>query len=240
MLQVIPAIDLREGACARILGDNGAIRHIYADDPLEQVILLKEAGAQIVHITDVDGSFTGHPCNYRVIQAIVAKAGVDVQLSGGINTMEHVDTLLELGVKRVVLSPAMLRSTAAVQQAVKKYGAENRIMAGVDGRDGMVATEGFETSVSTTVQRQVEKIRELGIQQILYTDLRLYGSMKGPNFPGIQNIIETTDLSVYVAGGISSLEAVQKLRSIGVAGAVIGKAVYTGAIELEAAIAAGK
>ncbi len=234
-MQIIPALDLREGACSRVLGDMVAAHNIYSGDPLQQVLLLKQAGANLVHINDLDGAFSGHLCNLRIIQEIVDCGAVDIQLSGGIRSIGNINTLMDLGVKRVVLSSAMLRNPDVVAEAVERYG--ERILAGIDGRDGMVTTEGFETAVSTTVQRQLEKVKELGISQILYTDLRRSGMLKGPNYSAIEEIIKSGDLKIITAGGVSNLEAVRKLKEMGVAGVIIGKAIYTGSINLQAAIA---
>jgi phosphoribosylformimino-5-aminoimidazole carboxamide ribotide isomerase len=236
LLQIIPAIDLREGACARILGDFNVSKHIYSADPLTQVLLLKDAGAKMIHITDLDGSFSGRPCNLQVIQDIVDYAELDIQLSGGVRKLQDIDTLINLGVKRVVLSAAMLRQPQIVAEALAKY--DERLLAGIDGRDGKIAIEGFEASVSTTVQHQLKVVKELGMQEIVYTDLRRDASLKGPNFAGIQTIVQESGLKICTAGGISSLEAVEKLKEIGVAGAVIGKAIYTGAIDLKELILA--
>ena len=231
---IIPAIDLREGACSRILGDSCEARHIYSNDPLQQVMLFKEAGARCVHITDLDGAFSGHLNNLPVIKEITAFSGVDIQFSGGVCSLNHVETLLSLGVKRIVLSTAMQRKPDTVAEAIKLY--DGSVLAGLDGRDGMVITEGFETTVRTTVQRQVEMLRGLGMKQIVYTDLRRTGALKGPNFAGIEEIVKSGGLEVLVAGGIATLEAIAKLKAMGAAGAIIGKAIYTGAVDLPQAI----
>ena len=233
-LQIIPAIDLREGACMRILGDNAEKLGIYSSDPLEQVLLLKEAGACCIHITDVDGAFSGHLCNLPVIKEITTFSGIDIQLSGGVHNLDHVETLLSLGVKRVVLSAAMQREPDMITKAVDLYG--NRVLAGLDGRDGQAVTDGYETTVRTTVLHQIEMLRSTGMQQIVYTDLRRTGALKGPNFAGIEEIIKCAGVEVLVAGGIASLEAIIRIKAIGAAGAIIGKAIYTGTVDLAKAI----
>lgn len=233
-MQIIPAVDLREGACARILGENAEAHSIYSSDPLQQVLLLKEAGARWVHITDVDGAFSGHVCNKHVIQEVAAFGGVDIQLSGGVRSLEHVETLLALGVKRVVLSLALQREPDMAAQAVRLFG--DRVLAGLDSRDGMAVTEGFETTVRTSVQLQIKMLREAGIKQIVYTDLRRTGALKGPNFAGIEEIIKSAGLEVLVAGGVASLEAIASLKAMGAAGVIIGKALFTGAVDLPQAI----
>lgn len=232
-MEIIPAIDLREGACARVLGDKLPEHGVYSDDPLEQAIILKDLGAEWVHITDLDGAFSGHLCNLRIIQELVEYSGIKVQHSGGIRSLEHISTLLSLGVGRVVLSSAVLRNTELTAKAFDKFG--DQIIPGVDGRDGMAAIEGFETSAAKSVVKLLAEIRAIGIRKILYTDLRRYGTMKGPNFEGIAEIIETSGMKTVIAGGISTYEAIEKLKAMGADSLIIGKAIYTGAIDLKRA-----
>lgn len=233
-MDIIPAIDLREGACARVLGDTLPEHGVYSDDPLEQAIMLRELGAEWVHITDLDGAFSGHLCNLRIIQEIVEYAGVKVQHSGGIRSLEHVNTLLAMGVSRVVLGTAVLRNNELTAKAFEKFG--EQIIPGIDGRDGMIAIEGFETSAAKSVLRMLNELRDIGIQRVIYTDLRRYGTMRGPNFEGIAEIINNCGMKTVVAGGVSRYESIERLRTMGAEGIIIGKAIYTGAIDLKKAL----
>ena len=142
-MEIIPAIDIREGACARVLGDIPPEANIYSENPLEQAIIMRELGAEWVHITDLDGAFSGHLCNLHNIQEIVELGGVKVQHSGGIRSLEHISTLLSMGVGRVVLSASILRNHDLVRQAYERFG--DQVIPGVDARDGAVSIEGFET-----------------------------------------------------------------------------------------------
>ena len=232
-MEIIPAIDLREGACARIFSDVSPAE-IYSDDPLEQAVIFKHLGVKSVHITDLDGSFCGHLCNLRVIQEMLELSGLAIELVGGIRSMENIDTLIDLGVSRVVVGVQVLRDKELTKKAFEKYG--EKILPGIDARDGMVAIEGFETSLGKTAAMVLKEIKAMGINKIIYTDLRRYGSMKGPNFPGIEEMVETSGMEIVVAGGISDYQALRRLKDIGVAGAVIGKAIYSGNIELPRAL----
>lgn len=238
-MDIIPAIDLREGACARVLGDKTPEHSVYSDDPLEQAIILKDLGAEWVHITDLDGAFSGHLCNLRIIQELTEYSGVKVQHSGGVRSLENISTLLSLGVSRVVLSSAVLRNGELTAKAFAQYG--DRVIPGVDGRDGMAAIEGFETSAAKSVIKLLAEIRAIGMEKIIYTDLRRYGTMKGPNFEGIAEIIESSGMKTVIAGGVCTYEAIEKLKAMGAESLIIGKAIYTGAIDLRKAmeIAAG-
>lgn len=235
-MEIIPAIDLREGACARVFGEVSPAE-IYTDNPLEQAIIFKQLGATQIHITDLDGSFSGHLCNLRVVQEIAEKSGLSLQLSGGVRSLEDIATLSELGVNHIVVGNHFLNNRSLLKQAFAKYG--EHIVPGVDGRDGMVAIEGFETSLSKSVSVLLKEIKELGMSRILYTDLRRYGSMKGPNFAGITELVEGSGLQVMIAGGVSDYASLKRLKSIGIAGAVIGKAIYSGNIELQRAMQIG-
>ena len=232
-MEIIPAIDLREGACARIFSDVSPAE-IYSDDPLEQAVIFKHLGVKSVHITDLDGSFCGHLCNLRVIQEMLELSGLAIELVGGIRSMENIDTLIDLGVSRVVVGVQVLRDKELTKKAFEKYG--EKILPGIDARDGMVAIEGFETSLGKTAVMVLKEIKAMGINKIIYTDLRRYGSMKGPNFQGIEEMVETSGMEIVVAGGISDYQALRRLKDIGVAGAVIGKAIYSGNIELPRAL----
>ena len=232
-MEIIPAIDLREGACARIFSDVSPAE-IYSDDPLEQAVIFKHLGVKSVHITDLDGSFCGHLCNLRVIQEMLELSGLAIELVGGIRSMENIDTLIDLGVSRVVVGVQVLRDKELTKKAFEKYG--EKILPGIDARDGMVAIEGFETSLGKTAAMVLKEIKAMGINKIIYTDLRRYGSMKGPNFQGIEEMVETSGMEIVVAGGISDYQARRRLKDIGVAGAVIGKTIYSGNIELPRAL----
>ena len=148
--------------------------------------------------------------------------------------MENIDTLIDLGVSRVVVGVQVLRDKELTKKAFEKYG--EKILPGIDARDGMVAIEGFETSLGKTAAMVLKEIKAMGINKIIYTDLRRYGSMKGPNFQGIEEMVETSGMEIVVAGGISDYQALRRLKDIGVAGAVIGKAIYSGNIELPRAL----
>ncbi len=233
-MEIIPAIDIREGACARVLGDIPPEANIYSENPLEQAIIMRELGAEWVHITDLDGAFSGHLCNLHNIQEIVELSGVKVQHSGGIRSLEHISTLLSMGVSRVVLSASILRNHDLLQQAFERFG--DQIIPGVDARDGAISIEGFETETSTTVDWMIQDLESIGFSRILYTDLRRYGTMRGPSMEGVQDFLETGPMKLLVAGGVSNYEVIETLKAYpGVEGLIIGKAIYTGAIKFSKA-----
>ena len=231
-MEIIPAIDLREGACAPVLGFEVNHEH-FSPDPVEQSIMLKEQGAEWLHITDLDGAFSGHLCNLRVLQEIKEASGLKIQHSGGVRSMEDINTLAALGIERIVLSASVLRNRALTERAFATYG--EKIVPGVDGRDGMVALEGFETAVATSVFKLLDEIKAMGVTRILFTDRRRCGAMKGPNFEGIRDILHISGLKVMIAGGINSYETIERLKEMGAGSLVIGKALYINAINLKRA-----
>lgn len=232
-MEIIPAIDLREGLCAAVLGADSSTEAIRSEDVVEQAVILRELGAEWIHITDLDGAFSGRLCNLRLLQELVELPGLRIQHSGGVHSVEHIDTLLALGVARVVMGASILHDRELTARMLEKYG--DSVIPGVDGRDGMVAIEGFEALASTSVRNRLLELKSMGFQRLVYTDLRRCGAMKGPNFEGISEIMETTGLKMMIAGGINSYAAIQRLKEMGAEALIIGKAIYTGAIDLRQA-----
>jgi len=234
-MEIIPAIDLREGQCIRLLGEEAEEVAIYHDDVLEQVLAFQEAGANWVHITDLDGAFSGHLGNLKIIQELIDYSDVNIQFSGGIRTKKDIETILEIGVDRVALGTAAIRDAELVRWACEKYG--NKIALGLDSRDGLVAIEGWESPVEKTADELISEMKACGVEYLIYTDIRRDGSMKGPNLTAIEHVIKNSGMRVIVCGGIDSLDCVKKIRDFQAEGAVIGKAIYMGAINLPEAIA---
>lgn len=234
-MEIIPAIDLREGQSIRLLGEEAEQVAIYHDDVLEQVLAFKEAGAKWVHITDLDGAFSGRLGNLKIIQELVDKNNVNIQFSGGIRTKNDIETVLGIGVDRISLGTAAIRDANLVRWACQKYG--SKIALGLDSRDGLVALEGYESPVGKTADKLIAEMKDCGVEYLIYTDIRRDGSMKGPNLEAIEKVIKNSGMKVIVCGGIDSLACVQKLCDFQAAGAVIGKAIYMGAINLPEAIA---
>lgn len=233
-MQIIPAIDLREGVCARVWGAEEVETDIFASDPIEQMQKFSEVGVSAVHITDLDGAFSGHLCDQELLRRLAEFSDIDIELCGGIRSMNEIDTVLNWGIKRVILGTALLRSPQMVTEATAKYG--KRVVAGLDVRDGMIALEGFETTLSKAAEGFLAAVRQMGIRRIVYTDIHRYGSLKGVDFQQIENLIACADMEVVVAGGLSKVEQLHKLEQMGVSGVIIGKAIYTGKIDLNAAL----
>lgn len=232
-MEIIPSIDLREGECARILGAEEDTQAIRSMDVVEQAMILRDLGAKWVHITDLDGRFSGHLCNLRLVQEILQKSGLRMQHSGGVRKLEDAETLISLGVDRVVVGVNFLRDRALTRAAFERFG--DRIVPGLDGKNGMVASEGFEMAVDTSVLTLLKDMEALGVERFVFTDRRRVGAMSGPNFEGIAEVLAATRMKTIVAGGVKSYDDLKRLKAMGAEAAIVGKAIYMGRIQLKQA-----
>ena len=236
-MEVIPAIDLRDGRCVRLVQGEKGTETIYSDEPVEMAMRWQGLGASRLHVVDLDGAFTGAPRNLDVIAKMAQAVKIPLQVGGGIRTMETVRKLFDLGVDRVVLGTAAILSPELVQQCGRAYG--DRVVVGIDGRDGMVAIEGWEATVETTVEDLARRIAWMGIKRVIFTDTRRDGTLRGPNLEATRSIAVSSGLKVIASGGVSSLDdlrALKTLKPFGVEGVIMGKALYSGAITLSEAL----
>lgn len=234
-MKLYPAIDLKEGKCVRLLqGDYEAVT-VYGEDPAKMAMKWEKLGGACLHLVDLDGAKAGKSINGEAIAKIVAAVSIPVELGGGIRTLEDIGLQLERGVSRVILGSAALRDEALVRKALKVFGPE-QVVVGVDARGGKVAVEGWLEVTQTTALSFCKALEALGVETVIYTDIAKDGMMQGPNIKETKALIEATHLKVIASGGISSLEDLKALHAIGAYGAIIGKALYTGAIQLDEAV----
>lgn len=235
---IFPAIDLRAGKAVRLLQGDPDKQTVFSDHPLAVAHSWQDRGARFLHLVDLDGAFAGKPQNLDVIKEIAALLSIPVQVGGGIRDLATVEELLNLGVARVILGTTAISKPQMVEEAVKQFG--DKIVVGIDGKDGKVAIEGWENTVEKTVLELALEMREIGVQRIVFTDTRLDGMMKGPNIASTKDIAVKSGLKVIASGGVSSLDdirALKELEAFGVEGVITGKAIYTGAFSLEDALA---
>lgn len=234
---IIPAIDLRNGKCVRLVEGKLENETIYSDDPVAQALAWQDKGAEFLHLVDLDGAFAGVPKNLEVIKAIVQAVEIPVQLGGGIRVMETIDVLLEAGLNRVILGTVAIKNPELVKSACAKY--PGRIVVGIDSKDGLVAVEGWaEASTRTAVDLALE-MKIYGVERIIYTDVSRDGTLQGPNLEATKQLAEATGMRVVASGGVSSLDDIRDLmavEAVGVDAVILGKSIYTGAIELEEAL----
>lgn len=234
-LQILPAIDLRAGKCVNLVQGIATQETVFSDAPIEMAQRWQTEGAEYLHLVDLDGAFQNESANLHIVGEIVAALDIPVQLGGGIRSMEQLEAVLALGVDRAILGTVALKQPDLVKQACDKYG--ERIAVGIDAKDGMVATDGW---LEVSQKSAVEFAQEMAdVQTIIYTDIKSDGMLKGPNVDATADIIDAIPANVIASGGVTSLTDVTALKQIGASGAIIGRALYTGDLVLQDAIAAG-
>jgi phosphoribosylformimino-5-aminoimidazole carboxamide ribotide isomerase len=231
-----PAIDLKEGQVVRLKQGRMADATVYHSDPSQVAYRWIEMGAQWIHVVDLDGAFAGASQNLRAVEKVCrAACGAKVQLGGGLRSLEAIEAALNLGVYRVIIGTSAL-SGDLVARAVERFGSE-RIVVGIDAKNGLVATNGWVDVTDVRATDLARRVGEAGVKAIIYTDIAKDGMMAGPNFDEMA-AMGRTGLSIIASGGVASLDDIRKLMAIdGVSGAILGKALYTGAVDLGEAIA---
>ncbi len=233
-MEIIPAVDIRNGKCVRLYQGDYNRETVFSENPVDVALQWQAMGAPRIHIVDLDGAAAGETVNLEIIETIAAAAQVPVQLGGGIRTLGSITTLLKLGVDRVILGTVAVENPGLVEEACRKY-AESVIVS-IDARDGQVSTRGWLQDSELTALKLARDMRDLGVRRLIYTDIERDGTLSGPNYRALAELVTGIDLPVIAAGGISSIEHLQSLKKIGVEGAIIGKALYTGDIDLKEAL----
>lgn len=236
---VIPAIDIRAGSCVRWTKGKPETEVVYSRDPVEVALKWKKLGASRLHIVDLDGALSGQPHHLGLAGEIKAKTGLIVQFGGGLREPTQVRKAFELGVERVILGTVMLEHAGWIKEIMKEF--SGHLIVALDAYNGKVAIEGWTKETGVTVEDYVKQIESLGIREVIFTDINKDGMLSGPNIESTQKLAASTWMKIYASGGISSLEDIKKLSAIpNLAGCIIGRALYTGALELDKAIAATK
>lgn len=236
---IIPAIDLRRGKCVRLLQGRADAETVYSDDPVAMALKWQSKGAQFLHVVDLDGAFTGVQENLDIVKNIADALSIPIELGGGIRDKKAIERVLQSGVQRAILGTSALKDPAFAKDMCKEYG--DRIAVGIDARDGMVATHGWtEVGEKPAVDFAIE-MEAAGVKTIIYTDIKRDGMLKGPNIEATKKIAQAVQsVEIIASGGVSSLDDIKNLKTLeplGVTGAIVGKALYTGDLQLEDAIA---
>ncbi len=235
---VIPAIDLKEGNCVRL--EQGLMDKdtIFSSDPGAQARDWQDQGAELLHIVDLDGAFAGQPRNKNAIESILKAITIPAQLGGGIRDMATIEAYLSLGLSRVIIGTAAQRNPELVREACKKF--PGQIVVGIDAKDGIVAVQGWAELTDITATALARTFEDFGVAALIYTDISRDGMLQGPNLEATRALAEAVAIPVIASGGVSSLQDITNLMAIeasGITGVITGKAVYTGAIRLQEAIA---
>lgn len=234
-MQLYPAIDLKNGQCVRLKQGEFKEITVYSDKPEEIAALWQEQGATYLHLVDLDGALAGHSVNEEVIRKIVNAVSIPVEIGGGIRSEEAIASMLSLGVARVIIGTKAVKQPEFIRDMIEKFGAD-RVVLGVDAKDGMVAVEGWETVSEITASDLCSRMKEYGIRHIVYTDISRDGMLIGPNVAYTKKLTDETGLDVIASGGMSSMEDLRQLYEAGVQGAIIGKALYEKRIDLSEAV----
>ena len=233
-----PAIDLKDGAAVRLLRGDMNAATVFNKDPAAQAKSFVDAGCRWLHLVDLNGAFAGKPVNAEPVEAILKQCNVPAQLGGGIRDMATIETWIEKGLSRVILGTVAVEHPALVRQAARAF--PDKIAVGIDARNGMVATKGWAVETDTEVTELAKSFEQDGVAAIIYTDINRDGAMKGPNIEATAALADAISIPVIASGGVSSLADLLALKSCGAAldGAISGRALYDGALDLGAALKA--
>ncbi|MGC8862893.1 MAG: 1-(5-phosphoribosyl)-5-[(5-phosphoribosylamino)methylideneamino]imidazole-4-carboxamide isomerase [Armatimonadota bacterium] len=238
-VEIIPAIDIMDGKCVRLLQGRFDRVTVFSDDPVEVARRWAEQGATRLHLVDLKGSKLGEPQEMDAVRRIVQAVDIPVQLGGGIRTLETARAVLEIGVDRVIIGTSAALNAAAAEIIFRTLG--ERAVLGVDARDGRVAVKGWEETTADDAVEFARRMQEIGAKRIIYTDISRDGMLQGANVPAVRRMAESVDIPVIASGGVSSVEDIRSLKELeplGVEGAIVGKALYAGTLTLAAALAA--
>lgn len=230
-MQIFPAIDLRGGQVVRLYQGNYDQMTVYGADPCAVARKFLAAGARYLHVVDLDGARSGTAENFEGIAALARQGGLFIEVGGGIRTQQRIEQYLELGVDRCILGTIAVKDFDFTKEMARRYGAQ--IAVGVDARDGYVAVSGWE---ERTAERGVDfcrRLRDGGVGTVIYTDISRDGAEQGTNLPLYEELVKIEGLSITASGGISGLEELRQLRDMGVDAAILGKALYTGRLDLK-------
>ncbi|MDF1616343.1 1-(5-phosphoribosyl)-5-[(5-phosphoribosylamino)methylideneamino]imidazole-4-carboxamide isomerase [Petrocella sp. FN5] len=234
-MRLYPAIDIINGQAVRLVQGDYKKETVYDKDPVQVAKQWEDAGADYIHVVDLDGAQDGTWKNRETISNIVKSVKVPVQTGGGIRSLQDIEERLSVGIARVILGTVAIKNPALVSEAVNKFGQE-AIVVGIDAKDGMVAIHGWEQVSDMSALDLCLKVKAMGITTIIYTDIAKDGMMLGPNIEQTRQLIQETGMNIIASGGVSNYEDLEKVSQIQAEGVIIGKALYTKAIDLKKAI----
>ena len=238
---IYPAIDIRGGRCVRLTEGRFDAETVFADDPAEMALKWAGMGAEFLHLVDLDGALAGEGKNVPVIERILKSVNIPVQLGGGIRNLETIEKLLELGVTRLILGSAAVKNPQLVDEACKKY--PGHIAVGIDAKNGDVAIEGWGKGSGVAATELAKQMAAYGVGTIIYTDISRDGMLSGVNVEATAALARACGVPIIASGGVASIEDIRRVKAVeadGVQGCIIGKAIYTGAVDLKEALALAK
>ncbi len=232
---IIPAIDLKDGQCVRLQQGRKDAVTVYSGDPSATAKKWESSGAKVLHVVDLDGAFTGSQKNYSRIIEIRKAVNMIIEVGGGIRNISTVDKLISAGIDRVIIGTSAIEDAQFVMDACKKF--PGKILIGIDAKDGKVAVKGWEEVSSIEAKELAKRVEMIGVAGIIYTDISRDGMLTGPNLPALEDMVETINIPVIASGGIANIEDIENLLKIkNLWGAITGKAIYSGSLDLKNAI----
>lgn len=233
-LHVIPAIDIKDGQCVRLWQGDYSQVTVFSDDPVEMARRWRGAGAGFLHVVDLDGAVAGYPVNREVVARIVRSVDMVVEVGGGIRRIADVENLLANAVGRVILGTVAVENPELVLESCSRW--DERVIVGIDARDGLVATRGWTETSRVSALDLADQMVRLGVKRFIYTDISRDGTLTQPNYRAVAEFVVAAGVPVIASGGVSTLEQLEPLRATGVEGVIVGRAIYTGALDLAAAV----
>lgn len=235
-MEVIPAIDVKNGKCVRLYQGDYTAETVYSDNPVEVAVRWQSLGATRLHIIDLDGADLGIPRNMKSVKQINDAVWIPLQVGGGIRQMETVEKLLKMGIDRIILGTAAIEDRELVREACRRF--SESIIIGIDAREGRVATHGWKEETEFNTVELAMSMAKLGAKRFIYTDISRDGTLTEPNFIATFELVDSIRYPVIASGGVSSVMHLKLLDKLGVEGVIVGKALYTGDIKLEHALKA--
>ena len=236
-MKLYPAIDLRNGQVVRLTQGDYDKMTVYGTDPCAQARQFVAAGAKYLHVVDLDGAKDGTLSNYDTIAALAKQGGLYIEVGGGIRTLESIDEVLALGVRRVILGSVAVRDPELVKTACAKYG--DRIVVGIDAKDGIVAVDGWGVSGDVEATALAKEMKKAGVKTIIYTDISRDGTLSGVNVEATAKLARESGVAIVASGGVKSIadiEALKPYEKAGIEGVIVGKSIYMGTLDLAEAI----
>lgn len=234
---IIPAIDLKDGACVRLVKGELQNKTVYSADPLAMARQWKAKGAQRIHVVDLDGAFSGTPRYLELAAQMRKETGCEIEFGGGLRSAAAVEKALALGIDKLILGTSALTDPSWIGPLVKKQ--PQRFIVGLDAKSGMVATKGWVETSQVSMPEALGRMEALGFEETIFTDISRDGAMAGPNLEAMAQVVKGTKMGVYASGGVTKLEDIKALAKIsGLRGAIVGKALYDGKLQLEDCFAA--
>jgi len=231
---ILPAIDINDGRCVRLFQGDHAQVTTYDADPVQVAQNWQSAGASWLHVVDLDGAAAGHPVNSEIIEKIRAATTLHIELGGGMRSLAHIQQMLDLGIERVILGTMAITDRTLLKEALARWG--ERIAVGLDARDGRVAISGWRETSQVKATALAAELCTGGVQRYIYTDIARDGALQGPNLDALREMQRATSCSLIASGGVRSLADLHALDELGIEGAIVGKALYTGDVDLAGAI----